>query len=212
MPNRLRHVWALHSVSHQTPAGKTFERPTAGIEDIVLVLQLVEGIDRAGRGMRFSKKMGMATEHEARLDHIQDRPNGRNAVIRFTTIAQPGRAAVREEHVNVAQSETLVHVSTPKEGQAFERTLRLGVEIVVEVFKRPIEAGNADVFGAMREREDFASLDVMEMLQWALASLHLSHHVWPIIVAINPVYWPGKRTIMTHIADLQKGIHCQCRR
>src|SRR5215813_1365564 len=111
MPTGLRCAWASHSVSHQTPAGKTFERPTAGIEDIVLVLQLVQGVDRAGRGMRFAEKMGMATEHEARLDHIQDRPNGWNAVVRFTTIAQPGRAAMREKYVNVAQSETLVHVS-----------------------------------------------------------------------------------------------------
>src|SRR5262245_53339639 len=135
----LRRAWASHSVSHQTPAGKTFERPTAGIEDIVLVLQLVQGVDRAGRGMRFSEKMGMTTEHEARLDHIQDGPNGRNPVIRFTTIAQPSRTAVREEHVNVAQGETLFHVSTPKESQAFKRTRRLGVEIVVEVLKCSIE-------------------------------------------------------------------------
>ena len=56
-------------------------------------------------------------------------------MIWLTTIAQPGGAAVREEHVNVAQSETLFHVSTPKEGQAFEGTLRLGVEVVVEVIK-----------------------------------------------------------------------------
>src|SRR5262244_2084692 len=122
MPTRLRRVWALHSASHQTPAGKTFERPTAGIEDIVLVLQLVQRVDRAGRGMRFPEEMGMTTQHEARLDHIQDRSNSRNAVIRLTTIAQPGRAAMREEHVNVAQGETLFHVSMPKEGQAFERT------------------------------------------------------------------------------------------
>src|SRR5215813_8169530 len=208
MPTGLRCAWASHSVSHQTPAGKTFERPTAGIEDIVLVLQLVQGVDRAGRGMRFSEKMGMTTEHEARLDYIQDRPNGRDAVIRLTTIAQPGGAAVHEEHVNVAQSETLFHVSTPKEGQAFERTLRLGIEIVVEVIKRPIEPGNADVFGAVCERAAFASLDVIEVLQWALAGLHLSHYVWPIIVAINPVHRSGKRTVMTHIADLQKGVHC----
>jgi hypothetical protein len=112
----------------------------------------------------------------------------------------------------VVQRETLFHVSTPKEGQTFERTLRLGVEIVVEVIKRPIEPGNADVFAAVREYEDFASLDVIEVLQWALASLHLSHYVWPIIVAINPVHWPGKRPVMTHIADLQKGVHGQCGR
>ena len=61
-------------------------------------------------------------------------------------------------------------------------------------------------------REEFASLDVMEVLQWTLAGLHLSHHVWPIIVAINPVHWPGKRPVMTHIADLQKGVHGQCGR
>src|SRR5262249_44597054 len=143
---------------------------------------------------------------------IQDRSNSRNAVIRLTTIAQPGGAAMREEHVNVAQGETLFHVSMPKEGQAFERTLRLRVEIVVKVLKRPIESGNADVFGGVREREDFASLDVMEVLQGTLTSLYLSHHVWPIIISINPVHRPGKRTVMTHVADLQKGIHRQgCR-
>src|SRR5262249_48769847 len=147
--------------SHQTPAGKTFELPTAGIKDIVLVLQLVQGVDRAGRGMRFLEEMSMTTQHQARLDHIQERPNGWDPMIRLTTIAQAGAAAVREEHVNVAQGETLFHVSTPKEGQAFERTLRLGVEIVVKVLKRPIEPGNADMFGAVREREDFASLDVI---------------------------------------------------
>ena len=61
----------------------------------------------------------------------------------------------------MAQSETLFHVSTPKEGQAFEGTLSLGVKVVVEVIKRPVEPGNTDVFGAVREREDFAGLDVM---------------------------------------------------
>src|SRR5215510_2941995 len=101
--------------------------------------------------MRFPKEMGMTTEHQARLDHIQDRPNGRDAVIRLTTIPQPGGAAVREEYVNVAQSETLFHVSTPKESQSFEGTLGLGVEVVVQVIKRPIESSNADVFGAVRE-------------------------------------------------------------
>src|SRR5215831_3942328 len=146
--------------------------------------------------MRFPEEMGMTTQHKARLDHIQDRANGRNAVIRLTTIAQPGGAAVREEHVNVAQSETLFHVSTPKEGQAFKRTLHIGVKIVVKVLKGPIESGNTDVFGAVREREDFASLDVMQVLQWTLAGLHLSHHLWPIVVAINPVHRPGKRTVM----------------
>jgi hypothetical protein len=75
--------------------------------------------------------MGMTTQHEARLDHIQNRPNGWNAVIRLTAIAQSCGAAVREEHVNVAQSETFFHVSTPKEGQAFEGTLRLGIEVLV---------------------------------------------------------------------------------
>src|SRR5215510_7169016 len=158
--------------------------------------------------MRFPEEMCMTTQHQARLDHIQDRPNGRDPMIWLTTIAQPRGAAVHEEHVNVTQGETLFHVGTPKEGQAFERTLRLGVEIVVEVIKRPIEPGNADVFGAVCEREDFASLDVIEVLQWALAGLHLSHYVWPIIVAINPVHRSGKRTVMTHIADLQKGVHC----
>src|SRR5262245_20666163 len=109
-------------------------------------------------------------------------------MIRLTTIAQPGGAAVHEKHVNMAQGETLFHVSTPKEGQAFERTLRLRVEIVVKVLKRPIEPGNADVFGAMRERENFASLDVMQVLQGTLAGLHLPHYVGPIIIAINPVH------------------------
>src|SRR5262245_58141399 len=133
-------------------------------------------------------------------------------MVRFTTIAQPGGAAVREEHVNVAQCETLFHVSTPKEGQTFERTLRLGVEIVVEIIKRPIESGNADVFAAVRECEDFASLDVVEVLQRTFAGLYLPYHVWPIVVARNPVHWSGKRPVMTHIADLQKGIDRQgCR-
>src|SRR5215831_12896140 len=105
MPTALRHAWASHSVSHQTPAGKTFELPTAGIEDIVLVLQLVQGVDRAGRGMRFPEEMRMTTQHQARLDHVENRPNGWDPMIRLTTIAQPGGAAVREEHVNVAQGE-----------------------------------------------------------------------------------------------------------
>src|SRR6516165_1310002 len=123
MPNRLRHVWALHSASHQTPAGKTFERPTAGIEDIVLVLQLVQGVDSAGCGMRFPKEMGMATQHETRLDHI----------VWLTTIAQPRGAAVHEEHINVTQGETLFHVSMPKESQAFEGAISLGVKIIIEI-------------------------------------------------------------------------------
>src|SRR5262249_6077281 len=106
--------------------------------------------------------------------------------------------------------ETLFHVSTPKEGQGFEGTRSLGVEVVVKIIKGPIESGNADVFGAVREREDFASFDVMEVLQGTLTGLHLSHHIWPIIVAINPVHRPGKRTVMTHVANLQKGIHRQC--
>src|SRR5882672_103710 len=151
--------------------------------------------------------MGMTTQHQARLHHIQDGPNGRDPMIRLTTITQPGGAAVHEEHVNVAEGQTLFYVSTPKEGQAFEGTFGLRVEVVVKVVKRPIEPGNTDLFSAVRERQDCTSPQMMQVLQWALASLDLAHHVWPIIVAIYPVHWSGKRTVMTHIANLQKGIH-----
>ena len=145
--------------------GKACECPTAGIEDIVRLLQLIQGVDGTRGGVRFPEEMGMTAQHQARLHHIQDGANGRDPMVRLTTITQPGGAAVHKEHVNLAQGQTLFDVSTAKEGQAFERTCGGGIEVVVEVIKGPIEPGNTHLFSAVRERQDGASLQMMQMLQ-----------------------------------------------
>ena len=110
----------------------------------------------------------------------------------------------------MAQGQTLLHIGTHKVRQALQGSLGLRGEVVIEVVKGPIESRNADLLSALGQGQHRTGFQVIQVAQWALTTLDLPHHIRPVIVAINPVHRPGKRTVVAHIADLQKGIHRQC--
>src|SRR5215510_14037935 len=112
--------------------------------------------------------MCMATQHQARLDHIQNGTNRRHAVIWLTSVAQPGRTAVHEEHVDVAQGQTLFYLSAPKICQALQGSLGLWGQVIIEVVKGPIESRNADVLSPLGQRQHRAGFQMTQVAQWAL--------------------------------------------
>jgi hypothetical protein len=48
---------------------------------------------------------------------------------------------------------------------------------------------------------------MMQMAQRPFASFYLPYNIGPIVVTKNPVHRPRKRAVMTHIANLEEGVH-----
>jgi hypothetical protein len=72
-------------------------------------------VRRAG----FFEEMGMATEHEARLHGIENLPDGRDTVIRFTAVPQPGWTPMHEENIDMTESQTFFYIAAQEVGTAF---------------------------------------------------------------------------------------------